>query len=177
MDKLQDSIGDYRAFLGNILQEITDAGFALADFVQMDHMAYRVPTLERYEQKKRELAAAAALLGETQVNGRPIAVFRLREPVRFDTWRIDAIELPAPKAGTAPAEGLEHVELVLYDDKDSFLKKYADKQFELKAAERGINPEIGFALPHYGVKFHLLNLPTVVYLEHKLELLEKHNGQ
>jgi uncharacterized protein len=172
MDELQRILGDYRVFLKNILQETQEAGFDLSDFVQLDHMAYRVPSLERYDQKKGELAAVSALVGESPVNGRPIAVFRLHDPVQYEQWRIDAVEVLAPKAGTLPAEGLEHIELVLYDDKDVFLQKYADKQFDLKAADRGVNPEIKFQLPHYTVKFHLLNLPTAVYLQRKLGMDE-----
>lgn len=47
----------------------------------------------------------------------------------------------------------------------------------MKAANRGINPEIGFKLPSYGVKFHLLNLSTVVYLERKLGLHSVEDGR
>lgn len=172
MSDLQSIIGDYDSFLTQIIQEVEDEGFNLNDFVQMDHMCYRVPSPERYELKKHELTNVGKLLGETQVNGRPIATFRLHEPVMHSKWRIDCVELPAPVSDTAPKEGLEHVELVLYDDKETFLQKYAGKQFNLDSAERGINPEIGYKLPSYGVKFHLLSLPTVVYLEHKLGITD-----
>lgn len=172
MDELQTIIGDYRSFLKQILQEIEAEGFDLSDFVQMDHMCFRVPTLERYELKKNELANMARLLGEAQINGRPIAVFRLNEPVHFQSWRIDTVEIPAPRDGVKTKEGLEHVELVLYDDKAIFLEKYSGKQFEMKAADRGINPEIVYRLPTYTVKFHLLSLPTVVYLEKKLGITD-----
>lgn len=177
MKDLQDIIGDYPAFLKQIVQEIKNAGFDLADFVQMDHMCYRVPSLEFYETKKQELAKVGTLLDEVQVNGRPIATFRLRNPVRYEQWRIDAIELPAPKEKSEAQEGLEHVELVLFDDKEDFLKKYSDKQFDMRAADRGINPEIGYKLPTYTVKFHLLNLPTVIYLQKKLGMSSVRDGQ
>ncbi len=177
MNDLQTIIGDHQAFLKQILQEIVEAGFDLSDFAQMDHMCYRVESLDSYETKKRELAAFGRLLGETQVNGRPISTFRLHEPVRYQQWRVDAVELPAPKDGSPIKEGLEHVEFVLFDDKETFLKKYAHKQFDLRAADRGINPEIGFTLPSYTVKFHLLNLPTVVYLEKKLGITDVKDGQ
>lgn len=176
MNDLQQIIGDYPSFLKLILTEIRDAGFDLSDFVQMDHMCYRVSSLEHYDLKKRDLARVGSLLGEAQVNGRPIAVFRLHRPVFIDNWRIDTVELPAPKAGKEPKEGLEHVEMVLFDDKETFLKKYADKSFDLKSADRGINPEIAFRLPTYTVKFHLLNLPTVVYLEKKLGIADVRDG-
>jgi predicted metalloenzyme YecM len=177
MDELQASVGDYRSFLKQTLKEIVDEGFELSDFVQIDHMCYRVSSLEKYESKKRELLKTGKLLGENQVNDRPIAVFRLVKPVYYDGWRIDVVELPAPKAGVDTKEGLEHIEMVLFDDKEVFLKKYSDKSFEMQAADRGINPEIVFRLPTYTVKFHLLNLPTVIYLEKKLGITDVRDGQ
>jgi uncharacterized protein len=177
MDMLQDIIGDYHSFLERILKETVDEGFDLADFVQMDHMCYRAASIESYEAKKQALATVAKLLNVTQVNGRPIATFRLFEPVFYKNWRIDAVELPAPKEGAKREEGLDHVEFVLFDDKEDFLKKYSHKQFEMRAADRGINPEIVFRLPTYTVKFHLLSLPTVVYLEAKLGIHDIRDGQ
>lgn len=177
MDPLEQVVGDYRTFLQRIVEEIVAAGFDLDDFVQMDHLCYRVSSRNDYETKKKDLMIVGKLLGENQVNGRPIATFRLFNPVRHDTWRIDCVELPAPKPNTPTKEGLEHVELVLFDDKDDFLEKYSDKQFDLKAADRGVNPEITFKLPSGAVKFHLLNLPTVIYLENKLGMDDIRDGQ
>jgi uncharacterized protein len=177
MNNLQAIIGDYDAFLKQLLHEVKDAGFDFSDFVQMDHMCYRVPTTEKYQTKKQELLAVGKLLGETQVNGRPISTFRLNIPVRYDQWRIDAIELPAPKEGVVTGEGLEHVEFVLFDSLDDFLKKHRDKEFKMDAATRGINPEVAFKLPSYTAKFHLLSLPVVVYLEQKLGITDIRDGQ
>ncbi len=177
MAELKEIIGDYPAFLDDILGRVTTEGFDLADFVQIDHMCYRTTSAENYEDKKAELASVAKLLGETIINGRPISTFRLTEPVMRPPWRIDAIELPAPKAGSDYQEGLEHVEFVLYDDFPTFLKKYEGKPFEMRAADRGINPEISLQLGELSVKFHLLNLPTVVYLEHKLGMDDISDGQ
>lgn len=177
MTDLKAVIGNYEEFLGQILKETREAGFDLRDFVQLDHMCYRVSSREQYDNKKALLLSLGTLLGENIVNGRPIAVFRLRQPVVYDGWRVDAVELPAPKSGEDTREGLEHVEFVLYDDKDVFLQKYAGKDFILRAADRGVNPEIGFKLPSYTVKFHLLNLPTAVYLQKKLGLTDIKDGQ
>lgn len=177
MSELTQIIGDYPNFLDDILNRVKTEGFDLADFVQIDHMCYRTISSENYEDKKIELESVAKLLGETLINGRPISTFRLNKPVIHSPWRIDAIELPAPKAGSEHQEGLEHVEFVLFDDILTFLKKYEGKPFELRAAERGINPEIGLQLGELSVKFHLLNLPTVVYLEHKLGMDDIRDGQ
>ena len=177
MDPLNSVIGNYTSFLIDILDRVESAGFDLSDFVQIDHMCYRTETIDNYLVKKTELATVAKLLGETLVNGRPISTFRLFEPVIHSTWRIDAIELPAPKAGADHAEGLEHVEFVLFDDIPTFLEKYNSKPFKMQAADRGINPEIGLQLGDLSVKFHLLNLPTVVYLEQKLGLDDIRDGE
>ncbi len=175
MTELEKIIGDHKSFLDDILGRVMYEGFDLSDFVQIDHMCYRTTSLENYDVKKSELSRVAKLLGETMINGRPISTFRLNDPVIHSPWRIDAIELPAPKARSNHQEGLEHVEFVLYDDIPTFLKKYDSKPFEMRAADRGINPEIGLQLGELSVKFHLLNLPTVVYLEHKLGMDSKEN--
>ncbi len=132
---------------------------------------------ENYDKKKAELESVAKLVGESMVNERPISTFRLNDPVMHSPWRIDAIELPAPKTGSEHQEGLEHIEFVLFDEIPAFLNKYAGKPFEMRAADRGINPEIGLQLDNLSVKFHLLNLPTVVYLENKLGIDEIKDGQ
>lgn len=170
MTKLQEVVGDYDQFLDDILDRVADEGFDMGDFAQLDHMCYRTVSPENYREKSTELKSVARLLGETMINGRPISTFRLLEPVHHGPWRVDALELPSPKDGSNHNEGLEHVEFVLLDDMSTFLDKYEGMPFEMRSADRGINPEVGLKLGEYSVKFHLLNLPTVVYLENKLGL-------
>ncbi len=170
MNMPESIIGPYRPFLKNILTQVKQAGFELDDFVQLDHMCYRTISLENYNQKKSALMDCATLLTETQVNGRPIATLRLHKPICYEGWRIDCIELPAPKTGDKHSEGLEHIEFVLYDPIEVFLNKYPNKHFELRSADRGINPEVGYKLNGCSVKFHCLSLQTVTYLEKKLNI-------
>lgn len=168
MTNLKEIIGDYDAFLSEILSLVAKEGFKEKDLAQLDHICYRTVSLSNYEQKKNELCFVANLLGETTVNNRPIATFRLIEPIIHAGWRIDAIELPAPKQGSTYPEGLEHVEFVIFDDIKGFTTKYPSKKFDLRSVDRGINPELGFDLGKLSVKFHLLSLPAVVYLEDKI---------
>lgn len=172
MDKLQQVVGDYETFLKNILAEVAGAGFDFADFVQLDHLCYRVSTLEVYEQKKQELRAVGDLLSEVRVGGRPISTFKLHRPLQHENWRIDIVELPAPKPDVPTPEGLEHIEFVLFDSLDDFVKKHADKKFNMAAANRGVNPDVTFKLPSYSVKFHVVSLSAAVYLEQKLGLTD-----
>lgn len=178
MNNLTQLIGDYNQFLSTILQRVQDEGFDLADFSQIDHICYRTTSLSNYEDMKVKLLSHAKLLGETMVNNRPISTFRLREPIIYEKWRIDAVELPAPKAGSEHKEGFEHIEFVLFDDIPAFLDKYKGKSFDLRAIDRGINPEIGLQLGGgMSVKFHLMSLPAVAYLEDKLGIKEVKDTQ
>lgn len=176
MQNIQSIIGNYSHFLDDVLARTEAEGFDLTDFVQIDHMCYRTVSLDNYFEKKEELTVAANLLGEAMINDRPITNFRLKEPIRHAGWRIDAIELPAPKPGSVYREGLEHIEFVLYDDFPTFLRKYEGKPFKLDAVDRGINPEIVLQLDDLAVKFHLLSLTTVVYIEHKLGITSVKNA-
>jgi predicted metalloenzyme YecM len=176
MQTLTDVIGDYDTFLAATIDKVVAAGFDLKDFSQLDHLCYRTISTENYEAKKQQMIEFGTLLTETIVNGRPIAVFRLKQPLYSGPWRVDVLELPAPKAGAAKPEGLEHIELVLFDDIATFLQKYADKTFNMVAADRGINPEIAYDLGDRAVKFHLLSLGTVTYIEDKLGITEVANN-
>lgn len=168
MIELTDVIGDYTTFLEDVLDAVEAEGFDINDFSQIDHICYRTSSTENYHEMQFSLEAVANLVGETSVNGRPISTYRLIEPIYHDIWRIDAIELPAPKPGKHYDEGLEHIELVIFDDMQTFLSKYDGKPFDLHAADRGINPEISLSLGSYKVKFHLLSLPAVLYIEQKV---------
>lgn len=172
MPTLTDIIGNYSIFIDSVEKKLVENGFDLNDFSQMDHICYRTVSEANYIKKKEELNSVAGLLGEALVNDRLIAVFRLNKPIVQGKWRVDCVELPAPKENSPFREGLEHAELVIYDDKDKFLEKYKDKNFEMKSADRGINPEIGFMFDEYAVKFHLLSLATVLFIENKIGIKE-----
>lgn len=168
MNNLQNTIGDYEQFLTSTLTRVEQEGFDVADFTQLDVLCYRTSSQDNYVQKKKELSKIGELLSEAIVSGRPIATFRLNDPIYYAGWRIDAIELPAPKAGSEKPEGLEHIQFVLYDDLKTFMQKHQDKEFDTRAIDRDINPMIAYKFKGGAVKFHILSLPVAIYLEKKL---------
>lgn len=172
MTQLQAIVGDYSVFLKDIISQVENAGFDTADFTQLDHMCYRTVSNANYIEKKTQLLMVGTLLTETIVKGRPISTIRLAEPVVSGNWRVDCIELPAPKPDSRYTEGLEHVEFVLYDPIAVFLQKHPDKEFGLRAKDRGVNPDVSYSLGKYAVKFHILSLQTATYLEKKLGITE-----
>lgn len=166
MDTLKDIIGDYDAFLSDILDQVEMQGFDENDLVQIDHLCYRTISAENYEDLRAQLADFGKLVGENMINERPISTFRLTDPIYYDIWRIDAIELTAPKPeGPNYSEGLEHIGYVIYDDVPTFIKKYDGKSFELKSAEHPVNPTVRLPLNGCAVKFHQVSLPAAVQIE------------
>lgn len=167
--ELVEIIGDYDAFLAEIDLEMAQRGISPRDLVQLDHICYRTETTQQYEAKKEQLHAVAKLLGEVSVAGRPISTFKLHDPLMWYDRRIDAIELPAPKASSPYPEGLEHAEFVICDSLAEFMEKYKHLEFDTKSIGRLPNPEIGLKLGRYGVKFHIVALTHVVFLEEQMD--------
>lgn len=157
-------LGNTEKFVEEILQRVEGCGIEMADLAMIDHVCYRVETDERYEEMKDAMTSIATLAGEVEVNGRMISTHRLFSPIVHDGWRIDGVELPAPKEGAHYSEGLEHVEFVIYDQLDDFARKYSTLDFDMRAIDRGVNPELGFTLDScdYSVKFHRIPLLAVV---------------
>lgn len=134
--------------------------------LELDHVCYRVETLQRYEALKKMLETEAELLGEKMISGRPICTYKLKEPLRYEAREIWVLELPAPKDGSPYQEGFEHVEFVIDTSFEDFMLRYPHIPFDTKALGKAINPDIGIDSDGARVKFHQNSLEYVVkYLE------------
>ncbi|QKJ87506.1 VOC family protein [Paramixta manurensis] len=78
-----------------------------------DHISVRCHQVATAERWKRGLSQLGTLFSENQINGRPICLFALRQPLQVGPWAIDVIELPWPGNKLYRHEGWEHVEIVL----------------------------------------------------------------
>ncbi len=169
MSELKQLLGDYESFVANIDAGLERCGIDRRDLSLMDHICYRVETMERYEEMKTSLAKCAFLLGEAMVTGRLIATFECHEPLEVGKWRIPYIELPQPKEGSPYPEGLEHVEFVVVGSLDRFERQYPDLPYDRKGMSKTINPELGLKHEGISVKFHEQQLGAVVRIEDRLE--------
>lgn len=128
--------GDLAEFEAKIREIAEIVGVDLAEF-EIDHLAVRVNTAERAEAWKAVLLGEptvgegfipaqhsdvtggykthpyAELLKESNVNGRPIALLDLHQPLTFCNQAVSIIELPFPKDKIYPSEGWEHIEIVV----------------------------------------------------------------
>ncbi|MBX2971461.1 MAG: VOC family protein [Flavobacteriales bacterium] len=132
------------------------------DGLVLDHLCYRVGTMERYTAWKDHLAMNGTLLGEHTIGGRPIATFLLRKPILFQGRAIDVVELPAPKPGSPYAEGWEHAEFVVSEDPCVFAARYPTLPWDHSGAWKTTNADVRLGYAGFSVKFHERALAEVI---------------
>lgn len=162
LPNLTACFGDLSQFEQNIQQIAHLAQLDLAQFT-IDHLAVRMNSIEKAMQWQTMLSANATLLKKSDVNGRPISLFHLTQPLTFCGQALSIIELPFPKRKTYPVEGWEHCEIVMPFLPDESVEQWVarlDKQFGFRqntqlnvkisqpivAGERLANPTIALSL-------------------------------
>lgn len=150
-------------FFKNLTQELEANGIP-ANTLPSDHLCYRVSTIEEYTQYKTHLENHGELLTEAEVNGRPIATFKLNHPFKTDTHEIPLVELPAPKPGTPYNSGFEHAEFIIEESFEDFTAKFPKVNFE-PPTKKAINPELCLKLEGKQAKFHHQSLEQIIKME------------
>lgn len=168
MDKtLADIITDPIAFLEDLFSKLEEIDLDVESY-ELDHICYRVQSMDEYKIKKSELAHFGELLIESMVNGRLISTFKFHEPIVFRKRKIYLIELPAPKANHSYASGLEHVEFVTKLPLQKIVDKYPQYSFEVFGIHKKINADITLKLGEYCIRFHNHSLEEVINQEKRL---------
>lgn len=126
----------YEKFLNKLLLKIKEIGIDVSSF-EMDHIAYKTSSEEEYFKLKPEFLEIGKLAKESVVRGRRVGIFALHEPWTYSQYTVIAIELIAPMRGEVVESGWEHVEFVLNESYESFMKRYPDFDWDtsvMKAA-------------------------------------------
>lgn len=155
---IEPIIGDYETFLDGVFQKLEKAGFAMDEFKELDHIAYRTDSIEKYEEVKNKLAGFFKKYDEKMFNGRSVFVCRLETPIGYGGFSIEGIELLAPKGNNKHKNGLEHAEFVVKTTLPEFREKHGDIDFDLDAYGREENPELEIKFEGCAVKFHTRSL-------------------
>ena len=154
-----------QTFLRDLFIDLSQHSVILEPHWDIDHICYRAQTLENYENLKRSFSEIGVLLIESEVNGRLISTYKLQRPIIFEQWRIDLVELPAPKIGKVTQEGLEHIEVVIDKPFSELINQYRDLPLEIKGLEKDYNQELEINLGLRNIKFHHSSLASVINLE------------
>jgi predicted metalloenzyme YecM len=163
---LKDVIGDPIIFLEELFKRLDDIELDVEKY-ELDHICYRVESLDEYKLKKSELEELGELLIESTVNGRLISTFKLNSPIVFKNRNIYLLELPAPKAQHIYKSGLEHAEFVSKEPLEKIMARYPQYAFEAFGIHKKINPDITLKLGDFCIRFHNQSLSDVIKQEKK----------
>ena len=157
---LDTTLGPMAPFVGQLLAELTPLMGEITIPV-VDHLCYRAASLPEYLSLKAELARHGVLLVEGMIGGRPIATYRLHQPLCWQALSVPCIELAAPKPGRSHQAGLEHIELVV-PSLHELVANHPGLPFKTGNIDDGRNPDVGLMLPSGQIKFHLRPLSEVI---------------
>lgn len=152
-------------FLDSLFSQINEKGIAIEPHWDIDHLCFRVDSLDAYNNYKLAFSLFGNLLTEANVNGRPIATYELSNPIRYKDWLIKLVELPAPKSGKLCNTGFEHIEVVVDVALNELAMKYPKLSWDISGLEKIYNAELELPLDQCAIKFHNQSLRTVINFE------------
>lgn len=182
------------SFVAAIVAKLKTSDFDIdVTDLQADHVCYRTESIQQYTELVKALRSSEAsdsflLLVESEIGGRPIATFKLLQPIEVGSGNcrhyIDVVEIPSPKEGSPYDAGLEHIEFVIGDGKhksplndeahatalEAWMRKYPSVAWNTKAYHKECNPDVSFKMElcdyrKVSVKFHLMPLEEVIKFE------------
>lgn len=111
-DSLLNSLPKFEKKLEDFLAELKTVGLDLFD-LEIDHIALRYKDPQSVDKIRDEILAISEWHDVTNVNGRPIYIIKLLEPLTVLGKQVWCIELPYPKSNHSYSDGWEHIEVVL----------------------------------------------------------------
>ncbi len=145
---------NYNSFIEGILKRINDFGIDVSD-LNMDHIGYQASSNEDYDHLRAEFDKIGDYVSEKIVGGRRVGIYKLKNPLRYKQYVNEAIELVAPKQEQVCSSGLDHVEFVIQEDFESFMKKYPNVPWDTSKTNQPMFPMITLKLSDtIQVKFH-----------------------
>lgn len=153
-----------KEFLHRVFQHINREKIDLKNW-EIDHLCYRTSSQENYLNIKKKFEKLGHLLTESQVNGRPIATYKLHIPIVFKKWTINLIEVPAPKLAKYTEEGFEHFEVVIDESFIEIEGRYPNIIFNKKGTNKDLNPELEIEFQDCAIKFHHNSLERIIQIE------------
>ena len=177
--ELDDLEQDLMRFAQSLEHFAERLGINLAEH-EADHVAVRCHQFATAERWKAGFLQMGHQFSQAIINGRPICLFKLHQPLNLAGWQVDVIELPWPGEKLYRHEGWEHVEIVLRGDPESLGKRamalLSDEaltqpgvSFKTSAPkgenERLPNPTLAVTDGQTTIKFHPWRLEEIVASE------------
>ncbi|AYA40313.1 VOC family protein [Xenorhabdus nematophila] len=175
--ELQDLAVDLAMFEQKLKQFAEDLSLYFTQY-SADHISLRCNEISLANQWRRGFLQCGQLMSENIINGRPICLFELEQPINLLGWKIDCVELPYPTQKHYIHQGWEHVEIVLPTQAEQLI--YEAYQllpdplpdgFRIKEShpkgdkERLPNPTLAVTNGEITVKFHPFSIQKIVSSE------------
>ena len=93
LEALSDLANDLPRFEQQLTNPAEKLGLTLEN-LEADHISVRCHQITTAERWKQGLMQVGHLFSENLINGRPICLFELTEPLPVGPWRINVVELP-----------------------------------------------------------------------------------
>lgn len=177
ISQLQDLWDDLPVFMDKLQQLAQELNLSLSSF-PIDHISVRCHHMATAERWHQGLMECAELLSDNVINGRPIRLYELREPLNVAGQQVFIIELPFPKDKIYPKESWEHIEMVIDIDPsqlettafqllpDPLPQGYRIKVSQPKGQqERLPNPTLAVSNGEITVKYHPFTLKKIIESE------------
>lgn len=110
--ELQDLWLDLPKFEKKLQLMAKKLNLSLSDY-PIDHVSVRCHYLETAHRWHNGFQHCARLISDNQINGRPIRLYELDQPISIAGQEVWIIELPFPKDKTYSQESWEHIEMVI----------------------------------------------------------------
>lgn len=163
--KIENLIGDYQTFFSDILSGVKKSGINITDKV-LSHLTLRVETQTEYTYLRDEILNVCREFVETQFNGRAVSILILKKPLILeDDYRVEMIELAAPRSVHMYPTGLESLGFMIGKDLPAFIKKHRDVLTGIK--DHGIHCKPAFLTfeNEKTAKFYDISLREIVQLQ------------
>ena len=184
IDSLQDIAADLPRF-SDALQALADRlGLDIAP-LDADHISLRCHQYTTAERWRQGLEQCGELLSENIINGRPICLFKLHQPVCVAHWQFSVVELPWPGEKRYPHEGWEHIEIVLAGEPETLNTRALALLSDEGLSQPGIavktssprgererlpNPTLAVTDGNVTLKFHPWSIEAIVASEREGEM-------
>ena len=150
-----------------------------------DHVALRINDLDKAQALLTQWQQYGQVISDSMINGRPIYIIELQQPLTLASWSIDCVELPFP-GKHYPQQGWEHIELILPGNAttlaeleqvlvsispDIMTLSNADPDIKVKCSqpqaigEKLANPTIAFKRGNICIKVHSAGIKAVIASE------------
>lgn len=159
-------LSEFQANIVALISEAESCKLLLTEDV-IDHVGTSCVSFSEFEKTKSDFLTRSTLLGEVEINGRPIATFKCHEPLLLGRCNIDILELAAPKPDGSSTSGFDHIEVVINESFGERKARSPEANWSSIRWPSLVNPEVVLSLPGGKIKYHFRPLESVIQIEHR----------